>query len=73
MTKSQRKHAGSKPTHRAYSVTGADEEAFWTPIGGAWQHRDRKGFSILCHALPINGEIVVREITERPPVVGGQQ
>ena len=73
MATTQQSQTGRKPTYRAYSVTGTGDDAFWTPIGAAWQHRDGKGFNIPCHAMPINGEIVLREITERTPVEGGQQ
>lgn len=62
----QTKTSSTKPTHRLYIVTGEGKSAFWQPIGAAWRNRDGKGFSINCDALPIKGQIVMREITEKP-------
>lgn len=62
-----------KPTHRIYNVTGTGKSAFWTPIGAAWPNRDGAGYSITCDAIPLQGRIVMREITERPSDNGGQQ
>ena len=65
MAQSQTKQAGSKPTHRIYVVTGDGENAKWLPIGAAWPHKDQTGFSITCEALPLQGRIVMRRITEK--------
>ena len=73
MAKSQPKQAGRKPTHRLYRVSGDGESANWTPIGAAWLHQDGNGFSISCDAVPLQGRIVMRLITERPPVEAGPQ
>ncbi len=62
-----------KPTHRIYLVTGTGKSAYWTAIGAAWPNRDGAGYSITCDAIPIQGRIVMREITERPSDNGGQQ
>lgn len=72
MAKSQPKLPGRKPTHRLYRVQGDGESANWTPIGAAWLHRDGNGFSITCDAIPLQGRLVLRHITERPEQ-GGQQ
>ncbi len=73
MAKSQETQTGKKPTHRLYRVTGDGENSSWTPIGAAWLHRDGNGFSIQCGAVPLQGRIVMRHITERTPAEGGQQ
>ncbi|MDH4745887.1 hypothetical protein OMP43_17820 [Sphingomonas sp. CBMAI 2297] len=70
MTK-QRKLPGTKPTHRLYSVDGEGKSARWTEIGAAWPNRDGMGFSLTCGALPLQGRIVMRAITERAST-GGQ-
>jgi len=57
--------AGRKPTHRLYNVSGTGQSATWTPIGAAWPNRDGSGFSIQCDAIPLQGRIVMRAITER--------
>jgi hypothetical protein len=38
--------------------------AFWTKIGAAWPHDDRKGFNVELIALPVSGRIVIRERKE---------
>lgn len=61
-----------KPTHRIYRVQGDGQNASWTPIGAAWPNKDGNGFSISCDAVPLQGRIVMRAISERPDN-GGQQ
>ena len=57
---------GAKPTHRLYVVAGEGKQAVWKEIASAWPHRDGKGFSIACDALPLSGKIVMREAKDRP-------
>ena len=45
-----------KPTHRLYRVLGDGSDANWTPIGAAWPHKDGLGFSIVCDAVPLQGD-----------------
>lgn len=57
--------ANNMPTHRAYTVRERDgADPFWTRIGSAFSHQDGKGFNIVLDALPPDGRIVLREITE---------
>ena len=58
--------SNAKPTHRIYRVHGDGKSANWTEIGAAWPNKDGQGYSIACHAMPLTGRIVMREITERP-------
>ncbi len=51
---------GRKPDFRLYSVHGDGDNAKWTPIGAAWEHRDGKGFTLQCDAMPLGGRIVMR-------------
>lgn len=71
MAKRQPNQPGRNPTHRLYNVRGEGDHAFWTPIGAAWLHRDGNGFSITCDAIPLQGRLVLRHISERP-AQGGQ-
>ncbi len=71
MPKAQPQSTGRKPTHRLYRVVGEGEHASWTPIGAAWPNKDGNGFSLSCDAVPLQGRIVMRAITEKPE--GGQQ
>ena len=59
----QPKLPGRKPTHRIYRVLGDGDAANWTELGAAWVHKDGKGFSLSCDAIPLTGRIVMRSIT----------
>ena len=63
---------GRKPTHRLYRVVGDGNSAIWTPIGAAWPNKDGKGFSLSCDAVPLQGRLLLRLITERDNAQGGQ-
>ena len=56
------------PTHRVYTVKDgkADKKAFWTRIGSAWPHKNGTGFTIRLDALPLNGELVMIDVSEEP-------
>ena len=69
MPKQQPKPVGAKPTHRLYRVIGDGDASSWTPIGAAWPNKDGHGFNISCDAVPLQGRIVMRAITEK----GAQQ
>lgn len=62
--------SAEKPSHRIYRVEGEGKSARWTEIGAAWPHRDGLGHSITCTAIPLQGRIVMRAITERPAAEG---
>ncbi len=55
----------NKPTHRLYRVNGEGDAARWTAIGAAWPNRDGAGFSLSFDAVPLQGRIVMRRITEK--------
>lgn len=63
---------GAAPTHRLYIVTGTGKSASWREIGAAWPNKDGNGFSLTCDAIPVQGRIVMRAITEKPNRAGGQ-
>ena len=64
---------GTKPTHLLYVVTGKGTSASWREIGAAWPNRDGMGYSLNCAAMPLQGRIVMRAITEKPTRNAGQQ
>ena len=52
-------------THRAYSVIRREgQDDYWLNIGLVFPHKDGSGFNIILQALPLDGKIVCREITE---------
>jgi len=69
----QEKLPGAKPSHRLYRVMGNGPEAIWTPIGAAWANKDGLGFSLSCDAVPLQGRLVLRAITERTSEEGVDQ
>jgi len=56
---------GRKPTHRLYRVVGDGKTAIWTVIGAAWPNKDGQGLSLQCDAIPLQGRLILRAITER--------
>jgi hypothetical protein len=58
----------AKPTHRVYTVIRREgQDDYWLNIGLAFPHRDGNGFNIVLQALPLDGKIVCREITDDEP------
>lgn len=54
-----------RPAYRVYTVEDIDEEnSWWTSVGVAFAHEDKKGMNILLRALPIDGRLVLRRYTE---------
>ena len=60
----------NRPAFALYSVRGDGEDASWSRIGAAWQHKDGDGFSIKLEMVPLSGRIVMRR--EKPQEGGAQ-
>ncbi|WP_292533628.1 hypothetical protein [Methylocystis sp.] len=59
------KEQPKQPTHRAYSVIRREgQDDFWLNVGLVFPHKDGGGFNIMLQALPLDGKIVCREITD---------
>ena len=57
------------PTHRAYSVIRREgQDDYWLNIGLVFPHKDGGGFNLILQAFPLDGKIVVREITDEGAV-----
>ena len=52
------------PTHVAYQVREGKEKGYFTRIGVAWPHKDGKGFNIQISAVPLDGKITLRVVSE---------
>jgi hypothetical protein len=53
------------PTHRAYSVIKREgRDDYWLNLGLVFPHKDGSGFNIILQALPLDGKIVCREVSE---------
>ena len=68
MTDSNNNHSVSSktPTHTVSQVRDSNGKSYWTRVGSAWAHKDGKGFNIQLDALPIDGRLVVRVISDKP-------
>jgi hypothetical protein len=54
-----------QPTHRAYSVIKREgQDDFWLNLGLVFPHKDGSGFNIMLQAIPLDGKIVCREVSE---------
>ena len=61
----------ASPTHRAYSVIRREgQDDYWLNLGLVFPHKDGNGFNLILQALPLDGKIVCREITEEAPEEG---
>ena len=62
------------PTHRVYTVIRREgQDDYWLNIGVAFPHKDGSGFNIVLQALPLDGKIVCREITDDEPSEAASQ
>ena len=50
------------PTHKALQAVKRGERTFWNELGAAWPHKDGKGMTVKLVSLPIDGEVILREI-----------
>lgn len=63
-----------QPTHRAYSVIRREgQDDFWLNLGLVFPHKDGKGFNLVLQAMPFDGKIVCREITEEDDATDAPQ
>lgn len=54
------------PTHVAYQVRDREgKKGIWTRIGSAWPHADGKGFNLQIEAVPLDGRITLRVISDK--------
>jgi len=54
-----------QPTHRAYSVIKREgQDDYWLNLGLVFPHKDGSGFNIVLQAIPLDGKIVCREVTD---------
>ncbi len=53
------------PSHVAYQVRDREgKKGIWTRIGSAWPHADGNGFNIQIEAVPLDGRISLRILTD---------
>ena len=54
------------PSHAVYQVRDREgQKGIFTRIGAAWPHRDGNGFNLQIDAVPLDGRITLRVITEK--------
>lgn len=58
--------ASKSPTHYAYQVRDREgKKPIWTRIGTAWRHADNQGLNVLIEAVPLDGRITLRLVSEK--------
>lgn len=59
--------ASNSPTHYAYQVRDirGSEKSVWTRVGSVWPHADGKGFNIQLDAVPLDGRLSLRTVSEK--------
>ncbi|WP_426424190.1 hypothetical protein [Bradyrhizobium genosp. A] len=51
----------NRPTHFVYVVTGDGDDANWTQIAAAWEHRSGDGMNfIVPPGIMVSGKLVIR-------------
>jgi hypothetical protein len=57
--------ASKSPSHIAYQVRDREgQKGIFTRIGAAWPHKDGKGFNVQLEAVPLDGRITFRVLSE---------
>lgn len=55
-----------KPLQRAYSITkDKNGKEYWNPVGFATPHKDGQGTTVKLHSVPVNGEVVLRDLRDQ--------
>lgn len=67
---SNKSDTSNRPTHAIWQVIGEGNKARWIRVGAAWMHKDLKGTNLKFDSIPLNGRVVVREITEQDNAAG---
>ena len=53
------------PSHIVYQVRDREgSKGFFTRIGAAWPHKDGKGFNVQLDAMPLDGKLTLRVVSE---------
>lgn len=68
MTNTNTANTGSSrtPSHVAYQVRDREgKKGIWTRIGSAWAHADGNGFNVQVEAVPLDGRISLRVVSDK--------
>jgi hypothetical protein len=58
--------AARTPSHIAYQVRDREgKKGIWTRIGSVWPHADGQGFNVQLDAVPLDGRISLRVLSEK--------
>lgn len=61
----KKSNESKRPTHAIWQVQGEGDKQRWNRVGAAWMHKDLKGANLTFDSFPLNGRVVIREITEQ--------
>lgn len=61
-----RNPTSKKPFMLGYTVRpiGDGEKSYWSKIAAAWAHKDGEGYEVRMDALPVDGRLVLRTVTD---------
>ena len=58
--------SNGKARKAVYVISGSGDRKFWTRIGVAFVNRD-ESLNVILDAVPVNGELHIRDFVEREP------
>ncbi|MEL7029826.1 MAG: hypothetical protein AAGL49_11605 [Pseudomonadota bacterium] len=55
-----------KPYLLGYTVRsdGSGDKSYWSKVAVAWAHKDGQGYNVQMDALPVDGKLVLRTVTD---------
>lgn len=53
--------------HPSEKNAEGQDDTFWLNIGAAFPHKDAKGYNLVLQAMPLDGKLVIREVSEPEP------
>ena len=55
-----------KPYMLGYTVSPEKEggKAYWSKVAVAWAHKDGQGYNVQMDALPVDGKLVLRTVSD---------
>ena len=70
MNDEAQKSQGVQPKLKPYLLgctvrsDGSGERSYWSKIAVAWAHKDGNGYNVQMEALPVNGKLVLRTVSD---------
>lgn len=64
--KTENPTAKLKPYLLGYTVRSAEDggKAYWSKVAIAWAHKDGQGYNVQMDAMPVDGKLVLRTVSD---------